>query len=86
MALLGTLDRASVAAQYQADASGLRDPFPGLVRADIVAAINAVDDWVEANKVSFNSAIPLPARTAMTAPQKAKLLLYVVKRRFEVGA
>jgi hypothetical protein len=49
-----------------------------LTRAELRAAIDAADDWVVANAPSFNS--------ALTAPQKALLLSYVVRRRWLVGA
>lgn len=56
-----------------------------LTRANLRAAINAIDDWVDANSTSFNQAIPQPARSALTAQQKAELLMFVVTRRFEVS-
>src|SRR5262245_48275747 len=55
-----------------------------LNRADLRAAINATDDWVVANAASFNSALPQPARGTLTAPQKALLLSYVVRRRYVI--
>lgn len=57
-----------------------------LTRTELRAAINAADDWVVANTVSFNAALPQPARTVLTAPQKALLLSYVIRRRWLVGA
>lgn len=53
----------------------------GITKADLRAAIDAVDDWVDANSSSFNLAIPQPARGALTATQKALLLDYVVRKR-----
>jgi hypothetical protein len=47
-------------------------------------AINAVDDWVEDNSSSFNSAIPQPARGALTTRQKIRLLRLVLMKRYEV--
>lgn len=84
MATLPNLDRADVWAKMMSDASNTRDSLP-LVKADLRAAVNAVDDWVDANAAAFNTAIPQPARGALTAKQKAKLLFYVVNRRFEVA-
>ena len=55
----------------------------GVTKADLRAAIDAIDSWVDGNAASLNSAIPLPARTSLSAPQKAKLLAMVVLRRFE---
>lgn len=86
MAALIPADRLAVGAQFQADASLAREGFGAVVKADIQAAVAAVDDWVVANAASFNTAIPAAARAALTSPQKAHLLLYVVKKRYETGA
>lgn len=52
-----------------------------LTKADLRAAVNAVDDWADANAVGFNTAIPQPARGAMTSKQKTLLLSYVILKR-----
>ena len=54
-----------------------------LTKPELRAAVDAVDAWVEANAASYNSAIPQPARGALSAQQKAQLLMYVVTKRFE---
>ena len=66
-----------------AGASARREPLP-LTKADLRAAIDAVDAWAEANAATFNLAIPQPARAALTPRQKAELLATVVRRRWEV--
>jgi len=60
--------------------------FPGLTKIDVRAAVNAIDQWVSDNALSLNSAIPQPARAALTSEQKAQLLKYVVTRRYITGA
>lgn len=55
---------------------------PGL--QDIRAAVDAIDNWLEANRASFNSAIPIPAKSGLTLKQKMKLLMLVVSKRWEV--
>jgi len=55
--------------------------LPGTTKPDLRAAIDATDDWIEANQGSFNAALPLPFRTAATAPQKTFLFCYVAMRR-----
>lgn len=57
----------------------------GIVRQDLRDAVAAIDAWADANAASFNTAIPQPARGALTTKQKARLLMYVVKRRHEVA-
>ncbi len=60
------------------------EAYGTLLKPDLRAAVDAADDWVEANSASFNTAIPLPARSELTARQKALLLMAVVNRRFGV--
>lgn len=77
MALLDATHRARVAAQWMRDnASPTAFDKPALA-----AAIGAIDQWVEDNTASFNTALPLPFRTAATAAQKAELFGYVLWRR-----
>ena len=84
MAVLSDNDRAAVHGAFMSDRSAVREAMP-ILKADLRAAINAIDQWVDDNSTSFNSAIPQPARAALTASQKANLLLYVVRRRYEVS-
>lgn len=81
MAVLSAADRQVVKAQW------MREPIGACAvsKADLQAAINAIDDWVDANAASFNVAIPQPARSALTIKQKAWLLTFVVRQRFEVS-
>lgn len=84
MAVLSDPDRAGLHAQIMHDLSVDHDSC-AVTKADLRAALNAADDWANSNAASFNSALPLPARTALTAQQKARLLMAVIKRRFEVS-
>ena len=54
----------------------------GLSKPDLDAAITAADNWIDANAVSFNLALPLAARTTLTAAQKAELLMRVAQKRY----
>lgn len=85
MAVLLDPDRTIVHSRYMRDLSNERDTFGNLNKADLQAAINAIDDWSNANQASFNAAIPLPARTALTAPQKARLFAAILLKRYEKG-
>lgn len=53
----------------------------GITKPDLRAAIDAADDWCDANATAFNLTIPQPARGAMTTAQKNLLLAYVTLRR-----
>ncbi len=58
--------------------------YSGMLKADLRAAIDDTDAWIEANQASFNAALPLPARTSLTTRQKALLLMAVAAKKFEV--
>jgi hypothetical protein len=83
---MGTPDRTLVGANFQFDTSLAREAFGTLSKADVQAAVAAVDDWIVANAAAFNTALPTAARNALTAAQKARLFSYVVARRYVVGA
>lgn len=85
MAVLSDNDRAALRSAFTTALSTAFEPLGALTKAELRAALNAVDDWVDANQASFNAALPLPARTELTASQKARLLASVVQRRFDLG-
>lgn len=73
------------AARFEVWANTMRtDPGPwgAMTKADLLAAVNALDDFLEANAAAIHYAIPQPARGAMTVAQKARLLAYVALRRW----
>lgn len=81
MAVLSEADRVKVWADWMranADACAI-------TKFDLRAAIDAADAWADANAASYNSALPQPARGALTAKQKARLLAYIINRRFELS-
>lgn len=84
MAQLTDSERQQLFNQFTSEASSIWEQLP-LVKADLRATVDAIDDWVENNVASFNLAIPEPARTALTTKQKIKLLFMVIKRRWEVN-
>lgn len=57
-----------------------------LTKAQLQAAVDAIDDWLDANAVAMNSALPAAARTGLSTTQKAMLLMAVIARRYRVGA
>lgn len=86
MAVLSDNDRAALCGEFQAERSRTRDAFGALTKADIRAAVNALDDFFHANAATVNAAIPQPARGALTSAQKALLLQFVIERRYLAGA
>lgn len=58
------------------------DPVPGTItKADLRAAVDACDDWIDANAASFNAALPQPFRGQANLNQKILLLAFVLERR-----
>lgn len=84
MAVLTNADRAEVHAEMSGDFSRERIPC-SLTKAEVRAAINAADDWVDANAASYNTALPQPARGALSSSDKARLLMRVITKRFIKG-
>ena len=81
MAVLPDADRVKVWASFMDELSAARERVGALTKADLRAAVNAVDDWIDANSAAFNSAIPQPARAELTNQQKLSLFLRVLRRR-----
>lgn len=77
MAVLPDADRQRLASQWMRDNT---EPTP-FTKADLRAAANAADAWMDANQASFIAALPLPFRTASTGTQKLFLFEYVLMRR-----
>ncbi len=83
MSILLNADRADCIADYMRTFS--QTETVGISKTDLRAALNAIDVWVDDNAANFNSAIPQPARSTLTTPQKARLLLWVVMWRYRIG-
>ncbi len=58
------------------------DPYK--LKADVKAAIDDTDDWIETNQASFNTALPEPFGTDASALQKTLLFLGVAAMRVDV--
>jgi hypothetical protein len=78
MAVLADADRAKVWAHLM---RGVLGGVPNVNKADLRAAVNAVDDWCDANATNFNNNLPVAFRTNATAAQKNVILAIVCLRR-----
>jgi len=72
-------------ADMSADIQRTPDCPGGVTKAELRAAINAADDWADANAAAYNAALPAAARTALTARQKARVLEFVIRKRWEAA-
>lgn len=84
MAALTNADRIVIWQKMMESMSRANEPC-AINKTQLRAAIDAADDWADTNAASYNSALPVAARTNLTANQKARLLALVIMRRWEVG-
>lgn len=83
MAIMADADRAEVTAQWQREN---KLQTGAITKADLRAAINAIDQYMSDNAAAINSAIPQPARGQLTTKQKALILTAVVAKRYILEA
>lgn len=77
MAVLDATSRARAVAQWMRDNA---EPV-SITKAQLRAALDATDQWIEDNAAGFNLALPQPARGQLSATQKTLLFVYVAMRR-----
>jgi hypothetical protein len=85
MAVLSDNARSEVWAELMRRYSDDRSAV-SITKADLRAAVNAIDGYLSDNASAINTTIPQPARGALSVQQKAILLMYVVQRRYLDGA
>jgi hypothetical protein len=83
MAVLSNADRIAVWEQWMRDNKATI--AGALTRAELRAAVDAIDSFLDTNATALNNAIPQPARGVLSAAQKAALLNFVVLRRWGAG-
>jgi Ni2+-binding GTPase involved in maturation of urease and hydrogenase len=84
MAVLSNADRIAVWAKMMETMSRNSEACT-INKTQLRAAVDAADQWADDNAASFNSALPVAARTNLTSNQKGRLLMLVIAKRFEVG-
>ena len=82
MAALSTTVRQQIWRGLMRYWSRLLETVAGVTKSDLQSAVNAADDWADANAASYNTALPAAFRTNATASQKALLLAIVVLARY----
>jgi hypothetical protein len=85
MANMTNAQRTALWAEYMQDISNAQESC-SVTKGDLRAAVDALDAWVDGNAATINQAIPQPARGALNTAQKARLLSYVIRQRYIVGA
>lgn len=84
MAELSTEDRKRVYRGLMRFWSGLRESL-ALSKAELLAAVNATDTWIDDNQVSYNTALPQVARDNLTQAQKTVLFCVVALARVSIA-
>ncbi|MCK5603615.1 hypothetical protein KAR91_17145 [Candidatus Pacearchaeota archaeon] len=85
MAYLISTELNEVRSKWAKALSNRLDPC-GLTKAELRAAVVAIDVYVEDNAAAINNTLPLPARTVLTKAQKAEIMVLVLEKRYEVDA
>ena len=83
MAILAISDRTAIRSLVGLDLSRARESI-AITKAQLQAAIDATDQWIDDNAAAYNAALPSAARNGLTAAQKARLFMAVTRKRFEV--
>jgi len=81
MAVLDEAARAAIWADIMSTLSRERESV-GITKADLRAAVDAIDNFLETNANAINNAFPAAAKSGLTISQKARLLAYVTLRRW----
>lgn len=84
MAVLTEQQRDDVWAKLMKTWSRRREPV-AIGKGDGRAAVGATDDYQEANKVTYNAALPAVVQSGLTATQKAEMFAAIAAIKWEVG-
>ena len=82
---LSTEDRQRVATGLMRYWSRLFERVSGISKSDILNAVGAIDDWIEAEQGTINAAYPTAFRTNATLAQKTLLFMAVAAARVSIA-
>lgn len=80
MSLTAT-ERAATTLAYVQEAFVEKNAVAVLNSAELRLAVNAVDDWLEANVAGLRAALPAGVRAALSSGQQDQLLAWVMMKR-----
>ena len=83
MAVLTNTDRQQLWAEFMRFSSTIREEL-GLSKSELRAAVDATDQWIGDNQASFNNALPVASKAALSQKQKVRLFRAVAQKRFDV--
>jgi len=85
MAELSTEDRQRIWRGLMRYWSNARTTLADYSKADLQAAINATDIWIDDNQVAYNSSLPNPFKTQATDAEKSLMFCAVTMMRMSPG-
>lgn len=81
MATMTEPDRITTWAELMRAISADGEPV-AINKAELKAAVDAIDDFFDANAATLNNALPAAAKAGLTTEQKARLLMAVISHRY----
>lgn len=84
MAVMTAPQRRECWAEMMEEWSRARQGIP-VEKADLLSAVDAIDQWISDQSTSFNNALPLNVRSSLSTPAKVELFIFVLRRRFLNG-
>jgi hypothetical protein len=84
MAVLSNADRQRVSTGLQRSGS-VFGGVANVVKSDLIAAVNATDDWIDSNQTSYNTALPTAFKNNASTPQKTLLFCAVALARVSIA-
>ena len=85
MAEMNATDRQLCMDEYMRVISARTEAF-GIDKPALLAAVVALDTFLNDNAVAVNNSLPEPAKSTLSTSQKAEILSLVIKWRYIVGA
>lgn len=84
MAQLSPAERRQIATRFMSEASGNNESTGTVSKADIFAAIDAADAWIDTNFTAFRQALPATVRQGLTRKQIRKMFLLTAVARLDL--
>ena len=84
MAALSAADRQRISTGLQR-ATSVFGGVNNVLKADLLAAVNATDNWIDTNQAAFNSALPATFRNNASTTQKTILFCAVALARVSLA-
>jgi hypothetical protein len=84
MAVLSAQDRQRISTGLQRS-TAVFGGVPNVLKSDLLAAVNATDDWIDTNSAAFNTALPTLFRNNASLAQKTILFCAVALARVSLA-